>query len=63
MRHALTPGQVADEAGIEMQHELGQTELTGKVPELEAKTKTADAADEDQLAQRLRALRPAASMT
>jgi len=53
--------QVADEAGVEMQHELGNTELHGKVPELEAKGKRAEAAEEDQLAQRLRALRPAAS--
>lgn len=49
--------QVADEAGLEMQHELGRDEAS-KLPELESKAK-AGAVEEDQLAQRLRALRPA----
>lgn len=49
--------QVADEAGIEREHELGQTE---KVPELET-TPVKEAVEEDALAKRLRALRPQAS--
>ena len=49
--------QVADEAGLEMQHELGQAE-SSKLPDLESKAK-AGTVEEDQLAQRLRALRPA----
>jgi charged multivesicular body protein 1 len=55
--------QVADEAGLEVQHELGQADLGGKVPELHAATTTprqaVDEQQEDALAQRLRALRPA----
>ncbi|KAL8280188.1 hypothetical protein RQP46_007518 [Phenoliferia psychrophenolica] len=48
--------QVADEAGLEVQHELGQGEMD-KVPEL---TQPAvKEKEEDLLAQRLRALRPA----
>jgi len=46
--------QVAEEAGLEVSHELNKPEL-GAVPELEKKA----AVEEDQLAQRLRALRPA----
>jgi charged multivesicular body protein 1 len=46
--------QVADEAGLEVQHELGKGELN-KVPELAP----AKEVEEDKLAQRLRALRPA----
>ncbi|KAK4046853.1 hypothetical protein OIV83_005749 [Microbotryomycetes sp. JL201] len=50
--------QVADEAGLELQHEMGATELTAnKVPELT--TPQATEAQEDALAARLRALRPA----
>lgn len=49
--------QVADEAGIEREHQLGQEE---KVPELEAPP-VKEAVEEDQLAKRLRALRPQAS--
>ncbi|KAK4699512.1 charged multivesicular body protein 1, partial [Phenoliferia sp. Uapishka_3] len=48
--------QVADEAGLEVQHELGKGEMD-KLPELtspQVKEK-----EEDLLAQRLRALRPA----
>lgn len=51
--------QVADEAGLEVQHELGQADLGGKVPELTAPKQTVDEQQEDALAQRLRALRPA----
>lgn len=46
--------QVAEEAGLEVSHNLNTAEL-GAVPELEKKA----AVEEDQLAQRLRALRPA----
>lgn len=51
--------QVADEAGLEVQHELGQADLGSKVPELTAPKQTVDEQQEDALAQRLRALRPA----
>lgn len=52
--------QVADENGIEMNHRLGEAALDGKVEEL---TKASEAApkekEDDRLAERLRALRPA----
>jgi len=50
--------QVADEAGIEREHQLGQSD---KVPELEEATPVKEAVEEDQLAKRLRALRPQTS--
>lgn len=52
----LLMSQVADEAGLEVQHELGQSELN-KVPELS--TPVVNEQQEDALAARLRALRPA----
>ncbi|SCZ92624.1 BZ3500_MvSof-1268-A1-R1_Chr5-2g08042 [Microbotryum saponariae] len=55
----LLMAQVADEAGLEVQHELGQSELGNKVPELT--TPVATEQQEDALAARLRALRPAAA--
>ncbi|WFD36647.1 hypothetical protein MCUN1_003534 [Malassezia cuniculi] len=56
--------QVADEHGIEMNQQLGNAALAGRVPELpahaQAATASKAAADpDDALAQRLRALRPA----
>ncbi|SCV72629.1 BQ2448_4166 [Microbotryum intermedium] len=57
----LLMAQVADEAGLEVQHELGQSELGAKVPELS--TPVATEQQEDALAARLRALRPAAAAT
>lgn len=59
--------QVADENGIEMNHKLGETDLDGKVKEnLEREKATAarepqaiKEGDDDRLAERLRALRPA----
>lgn len=54
----LLMAQTADEAGLEVQHELAGGELN-KVPELKAPQVMEK--DEDTLAQRLRALRPAAS--
>ncbi|BGP53395.1 hypothetical protein JCM8202_000288 [Rhodotorula sphaerocarpa] len=58
----LLMNQVADEAGLEVAHDL-QGESTDKVPTLvEEPTRTAVTEEqEDALAQRLRALRPAAS--
>lgn len=50
--------QVADEAGLEIQHEL-QGKNTDSVPVLEAPKNTVTEEQEDALAQRLRALRPA----
>ena len=55
LTHSL-PAQVADEAGVEMKHELEKGE-TNKVPDLTEPAKRID--EEDALAQRLRALRPA----
>jgi charged multivesicular body protein 1 len=55
----LLMAQVADEAGLEVQHELSGGELKDKVPALEA-PKVAEK-EEDALAQRLRALRPTAN--
>ena len=53
----LLMNQVADEAGLEREHDLASTQA---VPELkEAPVK--EAVEEDQLAQRLRALRPQTS--
>lgn len=54
----LLMSQVADEAGLEIQHEL-QGKSTERVPELEAPKNTVTEEQEDALAQRLRALRPA----
>lgn len=51
----LLMAQVADEAGLEVQHELGQGEMS-KVPVLAAPK--VQEAEEDALAQRLRALAP-----
>ncbi|BGP45405.1 hypothetical protein JCM10450v2_001223 [Rhodotorula kratochvilovae] len=51
---------VADEAGLEIQHEL-QGKSTEAVPALEAPRQTVSEEQEDALAQRLRALRPATS--
>lgn len=56
----LLMSQVADEAGLEIQHEL-QGKSTERVPELEAPKSTVTEEQEDALAQRLRALRPATS--
>ncbi|KOS15432.1 vacuolar assembly protein did2 [Malassezia pachydermatis] len=55
--------QVADENGIEVHQQLGEAGLAGKVTELPAESiarRNAPSADQDEaLAQRLRALRPA----
>ncbi|GAA5901685.1 Did2p [Sporobolomyces salmoneus] len=57
----LLMSQVADEAGLEIQHELQGTEKASKnVPNLEEQQRvTATEEEEDALAKRLRALRPA----
>lgn len=55
----LLMAQTADEAGLEVQHELGQGQLN-KVPELGSQSAVKEV-EEDLLAQRLRALRPATS--
>ena len=52
--------QVADEAGLEIQHEL-QGKTTEQVPQLETPRTAVSEEQEDALAQRLRALRPATS--
>ncbi|GAA94506.1 uncharacterized protein L969DRAFT_100599 [Mixia osmundae IAM 14324] len=49
--------QVADEAGLEMQHKVGENTVAGKVDELKTPLRTEE--QDDLLAQRLRALRPA----
>jgi len=49
--------EVADEANIELQHELGANDAT-KVPDLTVKDKVKE--EDGKLAERLRALRPAA---
>ena len=49
--------QMADEAKIELQHGLGETELAGKVADLNSKDKVVQ--EDDLLTERLRALRPA----
>lgn len=55
--------QVADQNGIELNQQLGQARLEGKVDELPAQVQAApqnkQAEEDDALAQRLRALRPA----
>lgn len=55
--------QTAEENGIEMNHQLGEAGLEGKVAELEnnpkEKAKERDEGEDDRLAERLRALRPA----
>lgn len=52
--------QVADEAGIEVQHDLAEQGISsGAVPQLERPERTN--VEEDRLAERLRALRPQAS--
>lgn len=51
--------RVADENGIEMNHQLGEAALDGKVAELQQPQKEQAAGEEDKLAERLRALRPA----
>lgn len=56
----LLMAQTADEAGLEIQHELGQAD-SGKVPELKEVAGKEREVEEDALAQRLRALRPAMS--
>lgn len=57
----LLMSQVADEAGLEIQHELqGQKSGQKEVPNLEDQQRvTATEEEEDALAKRLRALRPA----
>lgn len=54
----LLMAKTADEAGLEIQHELGRGELN-QVPELTAPAAKEKDKEEDLLAQRLRALRPA----
>jgi charged multivesicular body protein 1 len=49
--------QMADEAKVELQQNLGESELAGKVSELDGKEKVIQ--EDDKLAERLRALRPA----
>lgn len=58
----LLMAQTVDEAGLEIQHELGQAD-SGKVPDLKEKENGGKEreVEEDALAQRLRALRPATS--
>ena len=56
----LLMAQTADEAGLEIQHELGQAD-SGKVPELKEPGGKEREVEEDALAMRLRALRPATS--
>ncbi|BGP29494.1 hypothetical protein JCM10296v2_001233 [Rhodotorula toruloides] len=56
----LLMSQVADEAGLEVAHEL-QGKSTDKVPVLEEQKQAVTEEQEDALAQRLRALRPAMS--
>lgn len=54
--------QVADQNGIELNHQLGEARLEGKVAELptgEVDKQKAQADTDEALAQRLRALRPA----
>ncbi|GAA5998179.1 Did2p [Rhodotorula paludigena] len=56
----LLMSQVADEAGLEVQHEL-QGRTTEQVPQLETPKQAVSEEAEEALAQRLRALRPATS--
>ena len=53
--------QVADQNGIELNQQLGEAGIDGKVPELPraSASKNARAEEDDSLEQRLRALRPA----
>lgn len=52
--------QVADENGIEVNHRLGEAGLDGKVEELANKPQAQqEPQEDDRLAERLRALRPA----
>lgn len=52
--------QVADENGIELHHQLGEAALAGRVAELPTEAPRRAVSDkDDELAQRLRALRPA----
>lgn len=53
----LLMSQVADEAGLEVQHELGAKAMPSSLPEVPAQK--VDEQQEDALAARLRALRPA----
>jgi charged multivesicular body protein 1 len=49
--------QMADEAKVELQQKVGEPDLVGKVPDLNGKEKVVQ--EDDKLAERLRALRPA----
>ena len=49
--------QMADEAKIELQHEMGSKDLEGKVADLSPREKIGE--EDSSLAERLRALRPA----
>ena len=51
--------QVADENGMELNHQLGEAGLEGKVPELQQEKQEVKVKEDDKLAERLRALRPA----
>ena len=52
--------QVADENGIALHHQLGEAALAGRVAELPTEAPRRAVSDkDDELAQRLRALRPA----
>lgn len=51
--------QVADENGIEVNHKLGDAALDGKVQELNKQQQEPQREEDDRLAERLRALRPA----
>jgi len=54
--------QTAEENGIEVNHQLGEAGLEGKVAELETpKAKEREEGEDDRLAERLRALRPTTS--
>ena len=50
--------QMADEAKIELQHDLGAKEMTGNLADLSPSERIRD--EDANLAERLRALRPAA---
>lgn len=49
--------QTAEEANIDLQHSLGDKDLSGKVPDLTLKEPIVQ--EDDKLTERLRALRPA----
>lgn len=58
----MSTPQVADEAGIEVQHDLQENSVSeGKVAELDKPSENKVSVEEDRLAERLRALRPQAS--